>query len=114
MLPSVAAGLVGFAPGVFGGGGGAVGGGVVVAVGGAAGVVVGGVVVCGVAFGVVCPAVPLLPAGGTLPAGLLCPTTQVAQPRITARKTIFLAGIIKPPAIEFTVNPCGGAPVRGT
>jgi hypothetical protein len=113
MLPSVAAGLVGFAPGVFGGGGGAVGGGVVVAVGGAAGVVLGGVVACGVAFGVVCPTLPLLPAGGT-PAGLLCPATQVAQLKITERKTIFLAGIIKPPAIKFTFPPCGSAPVRGT
>lgn len=113
MLPSVAAGLVGFAPGVFGGGGGAVGGGVVVAVGGGAGVVVGGVVVCGVVFGVPCPAVPLLPAGGSCPAGLLCATTQVAQHRITERKIIVLPDIMKPPAIEFTVNPCSSAPVRG-
>lgn len=78
-----------------------VGGAVVLPVGGCAVLPVGG------ADGEVWPAfpAPAPPGEAVPPAGAACATIQVAQPRTTESKAIFLADIVKPPPIEFFADP---------
>jgi hypothetical protein len=83
-----------------------VGGAVVLPVGGCAVPPVGG------ADGEAWPAAPALPGEAVPPAGAVCATTQVAQPRTTDNKASFLADIIKPPALIFSLIPLNARRMR--
>lgn len=103
---SGALGFVGFDPGVALPAGGIavppVGGCVVLPVGGCTAPVGG-------ADGDVWPGVAE-PAGGALPAGACCATTQVAQNKSTDNSVSFLGDIMRPPALSFPAGPwsaCG-------